>query len=148
MKHNIVACGLALALVTAGSTAAFAKKAPPCNIVGFWTASVDGGLETETFEMTTNKAGTSPDMNPECNNETSKIKSTKITSTTWNTSITSKKCSVVITTAATFNTGVCNAATGTITVPGIGTLPLTLTENTGAKRSPSRASIALMDGFK
>jgi len=146
MKQSIVLIGAAMAIAAAGSSPALARRAPPCNVVGFWTATITGTTTSVAgFQMTTNKKGTSPYPNPECNNETSKIHSTLITSTNWDTTISAKKCSVVITTAATFNTGVCNAASGTLTIPGLETLPITLTEVGGAKREPSRT---LMNGFK
>jgi hypothetical protein len=146
MKQGIVAIGMAMAIATTGSTAALAKKAKPCDVVGFWTATITGTTTSVAgFTMTTNHAGISPYPNPECNNETSKIHSTLITNTNWDTTISAKKCAVVITTAATFNTGVCNAATGTLTIPGAETLPITLTEVGGAKHLPNRT---LMTGFK
>jgi hypothetical protein len=151
MKQSIVAIGLGMAVVAASSSGAFARKQPPCAVTGFWTASVAGGAETESFIMTTKKKGTSPDANPECPKSTvTNIKSTTITSTTWNTNITgNKKCTTVITTAATFNTGSCTAASGTITIPGVGSLPLTLTEDTGGvKRTPHRTLSALFEGLK
>jgi hypothetical protein len=146
MKQSIVLIGAAMAIAAAGSTAALAKKAKPCDVVGFWTATITGTTTSVAgFTMTTDHAGTSPYPNPECNNETSKIHSTLITNTNWDTTISAKKCKVVITTAATFNTGVCDAATGTLTIPGAETLPITLTEVGGAKREPSKT---LMNGFK
>jgi len=141
MIRYILAATVALAFANPGS--AFAKK---CNIVGFWTGTVLG--QTEDFQMTTDKKGTSPDENPECNNETSKVKSTTITTTTWDFNITAKKCSTVITVSSTFNTGVCDAASGTITIPGTGSFPITLSESGGAKRTPSRAPVTLMSGLK
>lgn len=149
MKHSIIAIGLGMAVAAAGSTSALAKKSPPCNVVGFWTATITGTTTAVAgFQMSTDKHGVSPYPNPECNKEGSTIKSTTITQTEWDTTITSHKCSVVITTASTFDTpGVCTAASGTLTIPlsPPEVLPITLTEVTAAKRSPSRT---LMTGLR
>ena len=149
MKQSIVLIGAAMAIAAGSSTAALARKAKPCDVVGFWTATITGTTTAVAgFEMSTNKKGVSPYPNPECKSETSAIHSTLITNTNWDTTIKSKKCKVVITTASTFNTGVCNAATGVLTIPTAGgpeNLPITLTEVGGAKRLPSRT---LMTGFK
>jgi len=148
MKQSIAMIGLGMALAATASTGALAKKAKPCDVVGFWSATISGTtVAVAGFEMSTNKKGVSPYPNPECKSETSAIKSTLITNTNWNTTIKSKKCKVVITTASTFDTGVCNGATGVLTIPTSPpeNLPITLTEVGGAKRLPSRT---LMTGFK
>ena len=146
MKQSIAMIGLGMALAATASTGALAKKAKPCDVVGFWSATISGTtVAVAGFEMSTNKKGVSPYPNPECKSETSAIKSTLITATNWDTTVKSKKCKVVITTAATFNTGVCNGATGTLTIPPSTVYPITLTEVGGAKRLPSRT---LMTGFK
>jgi hypothetical protein len=149
MKQGIVLIGAAMAIAAAGSTAALAKKAKPCDVVGFWTATITGTTTSVAgFEMSTNRKGVSPYPNPECKSETSAIHSTLITNTNWDTTIKSKRCKVVITTAATFAAGSCSTATGTLTIPTAGgpeTLPITLNEVGGARRLPSRT---LMNGFK
>jgi len=149
MKQSITMMGLAMALATTASTGALAKK---CDVVGFWTATITGTTTTVAgFEMTTDKKGVSPYPNPECKSETSAIKSTLITTTNWDTTIKSKKCKVVITTATTFAPGSCSSASGTLTIPGVETLPITVTEVGGAKppsRAPSRAAPALISGLK
>jgi hypothetical protein len=146
MNQSILAIGLGMAVVAAGSTDALAKKAKPCDVVGFWTASVEHGAYTIDIQMTTSHRGTSPDENPLCNDETSKIKTTTLSNTTWDFSASSKKCSEVETVTSTFASGSCTSASGTLTVPGAGSYPVTLTESTGgAKRSPSRT---LLDGMK
>ena len=135
---------LSCALALAGTGQAFAAK---CNVVGFWSGTVLG--QTENFQMTTDKRGTSPDENPECNNETSKVTTTTLTKKAWDFNITAKKCSTVITVQSTFNTGVCDAASGTITIPGAGSYPITLTESTGgAQRTPRQVPTTLMNGFR
>jgi hypothetical protein len=152
MKQSIVAIGLGMAIVAAGSTAAFAKKAPPCDVVGFWMASVNtgAGIETQTFTMSTNKKGVSTSANPECPKSTAtNIKSTTIKSTTWNTTVTgNKKCAEVISTATTFDTGSCTKATGTLTIPGVATFPLTVTQTAGGVRPPHQSRSALLSGLK
>jgi hypothetical protein len=143
MIRYISALSCALALAGTGHAVAATK----CDVVGFWSGTVLG--QTEDFQMKTNKTGTSPDQNPECNNETSKVTTTKLGAKPWNFKITAKKCSVVITVQSTFNKGVCDAASGTITIPGAGSFPITLTESTGGvKRTPSRASTSLMSGLR
>jgi hypothetical protein len=150
MKQSIALIGMAMAIATAGSTSALAAK---CDVVGFWTATITGTTTSvAAFQMTTDKKGVSPYPNPECNNETSKIATTSLTGKVWDTSITAKKCSVIITTTTTWNKkkGVtpCTQATGTITIPITSpptVYPITVNVVTSAKRPPSRT---LLNGFK
>lgn len=125
MKRLIIAATVAIGLATTGS--ALAAK---CNVKGTWATNIDGSAGP-TLTMTTNKMGTAGD-NSECNDEEANIHTTLLNATTWNTKITSKKCKVIITSSVTFD-GSCKTisgetASGTITIPGVGALPLTVTK--------------------
>jgi hypothetical protein len=135
----------AVAVAVGSPVSAFATA---CDVVGIWTANVDNGAYTIDIQMTTNKKGTSPDENPLCNNETSTIKTTKISKKVWNFSSSSKKCSEVETVASTFAKGSCTSASGTLTVPGYGSYPVTLTDESSTKRTPRRTPAALFNGLK
>jgi hypothetical protein len=126
MNRLIIAATVAIGFATAGS--AVAK--PKCNIVGTYTTVIDGSAGP-TLTMKTNKKGTAG-QNVECNNETANVTTTLLNATTWNSNITSKKCSVEVTASVTFD-GSCvtvsgETATGTITIPNVGALPLTITK--------------------
>jgi hypothetical protein len=97
--------------------------------------------------MTTDKKG-SAGPNPLCTNEASKVITSTRSSTVWDFNITSKKCAVVITADFDFAAHSCTSASGTISVPGVGSLPDTINLTAGAKHSPSRAPAGLMSGLK
>lgn len=141
MTRMIAALGVAMAVATSGG--AFAKT-KSCTVVGTWTDSYG-----TTLDMTTSKKGTAGG-NQECNNETANIATTTLSATVWDLKITSKKCTVVITGDYNFAAGSCTSATGTITIPGVGTLPdtLTLTSAAAAHRAPAAAPRALTRGMK
>ena len=141
MKNIVLTAGVALACVSV-STAGFAKKPPACNIIGTWQDSY-GAVATFPNE----KKGTATAA-VVCTG-TYKLKNTTLTETTWDITGTSKNPSCPpISSALTFATGVCNLATGTITVPGFGTLPDTFTQtSTAVRHAPARNS-DLTDGLK
>ncbi len=142
MKNIVVTAALAVAFASV-SGASFAKKAPTCDIVGTWEDSY-GAMAT----FPSDKKGTATAA-VVCTG-TYKITNTTLTTTTWDLSGTSKsKTCPPISAALTFATGVCDSASGTITVPGFGTLPDTFTQTgtTGTHRSPTRNS-ALTAGLK
>jgi hypothetical protein len=144
MIRYILAATVAAAV--GSPVSAFAKN---CSVVGFWTADVDNGAYSIDIQMMTNNKGTSPDENPLCNDETSTIKTTTRSSTTWDFSSSSKKCKEVETVTSTFAKGSCTSASGTLTVPGYGSYPVTLTaDDSGIKRTPRRTPTTLFTGLK
>ena len=141
MQKIVLAAACAVAF-TSLSSASFAKKPPACNVIGTWEDSY-GAIAT----FPTEKKGTATAA-VICTG-TYKLKNTTLTTTTWNITGTSKDASCPpISSALTFATGVCNSATGTITVPGFGTLPDTFTQTgTAARHAPVRND-ALVNGLK
>ncbi|HTZ69759.1 MAG TPA: hypothetical protein VMB71_03825 [Acetobacteraceae bacterium] len=141
MLRHIVA--LSLIMSTAAPISAFAAK---CNVVGTWTDTA----ESAQFIMKTNKKGSTSTPNPLCNNEKSTITTTDLSKTVWDSNITSKNCTVVITADFNFDKHSCTSASGTLTIPGVGTIPDSITKTGSAKpprhQLPARPAIA--DGLK
>ncbi|HTZ71159.1 MAG TPA: hypothetical protein VMB71_10960 [Acetobacteraceae bacterium] len=138
MNRLIITLAVAMGLVA--SSHAFAKK---CSVVGVWKDANYG----ETFTMKSNKKGTAG-ANPLCSNGNSIISTTDLSKTTWDFNITSKSCSAVITADFTFDKGSCTAASGTLTIPGVGTLPDSITNTSGTVRRPSAVYNTLGNGLK
>ncbi|HTZ69084.1 MAG TPA: hypothetical protein VMB71_00390 [Acetobacteraceae bacterium] len=138
MIRHIATISLAMSLVSSGF--AFAAK---CPVAGTWKDTNYG----ETFVMKSNKKGTAG-ANPECSNENSQITTTTLSKKIWDFNITSKNCSVVITADFDFAKGSCTSASGSITIPGVGTLPDSINKTATARRSPPPAQSTLGSGLK
>jgi hypothetical protein len=135
----VIAASIAASLLSPIASA----KTTKCNVVGTWGDSY-GVVAT----FTTDKKGTAT-ATLVCATPF-KLKSTTITSTTWDITGTNKKCSSVspVYVALTFDTGSCTSATGTITIPGYGQLAdaWTLT-GAPARRTPAPRS-DMLNGLK
>jgi hypothetical protein len=115
-------------------------------VVGTWD---DAYGVVATF--TTDKAGTAT-ASLICS-APFKLKSTTLTSTTWDITGTnkSKACKAYspVTAALTFTPGTCTSATGTLTVPGYGALPDTWTMTAApARKTPVVHHSDMMNGLK
>jgi len=145
MNRTTTALAAAIALAISGS--AFAKTKTSCDIVGTWTD--DYGISA-TF--TTETAGSAPNNGIVCpNTPTFSIKSKVKGTATWNLTATpdpKNSCKgTKITAALAFpGGGVCDTASGAITVPGYGELPDTWTQTgTVARHNPVKNSPLLQN---
>jgi hypothetical protein len=137
MKSIVAASAiLAACLISGGASAA--KK---CTVVGTWTDTVAGASAT----FTTNKRG-SASIAAACPS-TYKLLVTTLTNTTWDITGTAKKCPTV-TAALTFTPGGCTQASGTVTIPGIGSIPDTFNKTAAIKTHEASRSNPLASGIK
>ena len=133
------AASIAASLVAPIASARTAK----CDVVGTWGDSY-GVVAT----FTTDKKGTAT-ATVVCATPF-KLKTTTLTTTTWDITGTNKKCSSVspVTVALTFDTGSCTSATGTITIPGYGQLADAWTLTGAPSRRTPVAHSDMLNGLK